>query len=97
MRIGCILFFFFPYPGPLSREVIRPLFVLAYLLCLYVAALYPAAVANSKAAAYSGNPRSMIYHNSGCRYFGCKACVVRFSSPAEARKNGYRACKVCRG
>ena len=45
---------------------------------------------------YSGNPNSMIYHNSSCRYFTCKACVLRFASPEEARQRGFRACKKCR-
>lgn len=48
-------------------------------------------------AVYSGNPKSMKYHNAKCRHFNCKACTVRFSSPEEARAKGYVACKVCKG
>lgn len=46
---------------------------------------------------YSGNLKRMIYHNSTCRRFNCKNCIVRLSSPAEAIKKGYKACKVCGG
>lgn len=46
---------------------------------------------------YSGNPKSMKYHNSSCRYFSCKACTVRFSSAEEAVRKGYAACKKCGG
>ena len=68
------------------------------LLLILALAVLPHMPALAKgAAAYSGNPNSMIYHNNGCRHFACKACVARFASPAEAKKNGYRACKVCRG
>ncbi|MDL2285126.1 endonuclease Q family protein [Desulfovibrio sp. OttesenSCG-928-F07] len=48
-------------------------------------------------AQYRGNINSKKYHNSSCRYFNCKNCVVVLSSPAEARKKGYIACKVCGG
>lgn len=46
---------------------------------------------------YVGNVKSGVYHNSGCRHFTCKNCVVRFSSAEEARKKGYRPCKTCGG
>ncbi len=48
-------------------------------------------------AGYVGNRKSRIYHNSACRYFTCKNCTVRFSSPDEARKRGFVACKICGG
>ena len=44
-----------------------------------------------------GNARSYIYHNSSCRYYNCKNCVVTFSSRREAEAAGFRACKVCGG
>ena len=44
-----------------------------------------------------GNAQSRIYHNAGCKYYTCKACTVRLSTPAEARAKGFRACKVCGG
>ena len=46
---------------------------------------------------YSGNDKTMKYHNSGCRYFTCKDCTVRFSSADEAKSKGYSACKSCGG
>ena len=79
----------------------------AFTLCLFFIGLLAASSAfgaqrpsiapQDAAKAYSGNPNSMIYHNSGCRYFTCKACVLRFASPDEARQRGYRACKKCSG
>lgn len=51
----------------------------------------------AEAAALHGNPNSRIYHNSGCRYYNCKACTVVFASAAEAKARGFRACKVCGG
>lgn len=48
-------------------------------------------------AALHGNPKSLIYHNSGCKYYNCKACTVVFTSAGEAKAKGYRACKVCKG
>jgi len=45
---------------------------------------------------YSGNVKSGIFHNSGCRYYNCKNCTAVFNSREEAIKAGYRPCKVCR-
>ncbi len=46
---------------------------------------------------YHGNPTSKIYHNSSCRYFNCKNCIVIFMSREAAMSAGYRAYKICRG
>ena len=70
-------------------------FVLAFALCLNVAAVSLAA--QDQAVRYVGNAKSRIYHNDGCKYFTCKACTVRLASPEDARAKGFRACKVCRG
>ena len=53
------------------------------------------APAQTAASAYSGNAKTRIFHASGCRYFNCKACTVRFKSIEEARSNGYTPCKRC--
>ena len=45
-------------------------------------------VQTAATSSYSGNV-------SGCRYFNCKACTVRFKSAEEARSNGYKPCKRC--
>lgn len=45
----------------------------------------------------SANPKSMIFHNASCQYYGCKSCTVTFKTGDEARKVGYRACKKCGG
>ncbi len=44
-----------------------------------------------------GNPKSKIYHNSSCRYFGGKSSTAVFGSAREARENGYRPCQTCGG
>ena len=53
------------------------------------------APAQTAASAYSGNAKTRIFHASGCRYFNCKACTVRFTSIEEARSSGYTPCKRC--
>lgn len=55
-----------------------------------------AAVADASGQLH-GNAKSRIYHNSGCRYYNCKACTVVFNSREQARAAGFRACKVCGG
>lgn len=57
----------------------------------------PPGVEETTQQALRGNAQSRIYHNASCRYYNCKACTVRLSSPAEARAKGFRACKVCGG
>lgn len=52
----------------------------------------------SEAAAsstYRGNTESKIFHNSGCRYYSCKACTRVFDSRQAAIDAGYRPCKTC--
>ncbi len=46
---------------------------------------------------YMGNHKSGIYHNSSCRYYDCKNCTVVLKSREEARRLGFRACKICGG
>ena len=46
---------------------------------------------------FHGNRDSKIYHNAKCKYYDCKKCVIVFKSADEAKKSGYRACKVCGG
>lgn len=72
---------------------------LAFSLSLSLVLLVPAVFSAAQAAstALHANPKSMIYHNFTCKYYNCKACTVRFASPAEAIAKGYRACKVCKG
>ena len=57
----------------------------------------PGMTAQAEWPAYRGNVKSRIYHNSGCKYFNCKACTVPLASPQEAKAKGFRACKVCGG
>ena len=45
---------------------------------------------------YHGNRRSKIFHQSSCKDFNCKNCVVIFQSREEAIKAGYRPCGGCR-
>lgn len=52
----------------------------------------PTQVATSS---YSGNAKTRVFHASGCRYFNCKSCTVRFKSAEEARSSGYTPCKRC--
>lgn len=49
------------------------------------------------AHSYSGNAKTRVFHASGCRYFNCKSCTVRFKSVEEARSSGYKPCKRCIG
>ena len=65
-----------------------------FFLCLALACI--PSVAES-AQDLHGNAKSGIYHNSSCRYYNCKNCVVSFSSRREAEVAGFRACKVCGG
>ena len=48
-------------------------------------------------SSYSGNAKTRVFHASGCRYFNCKSCTVRFKSAEEARSSGYKPCKRCIG
>lgn len=73
----------------------RPIFAVGALCCLLL--LAPALPILAAQSTLHGNPNSRIYHNSGCRYYNCKACTVVFRSAADAKAQGFRACKVCRG
>lgn len=49
------------------------------------------------ASDWSGNIKTMRFHRRGCRYFTCSNCVASFADPQEARRKGFRPCKVCIG
>ena len=63
----------------------------------------PSSVAESPATSsegknfgrYTGNTKSRVFHQQGCRYFNCKSCTISFDSPAEATTKGYTPCKRC--
>ena len=76
----------------------KPLPLKAAFCCilLAVAMLCLPSMARS-AQELHGNAKSYICHNSSCRYYNCKNCVVIFSSRKEAEEAGFRACKVCGG
>lgn len=44
---------------------------------------------------FRGNPQSHIVHQAKCRHFTAKGSREIFFSMAEARKSGYRPCRVC--
>ncbi len=69
----------------------------AFSCILLVAALLCLPSIAGSAQELHGNAKSYIYHNSSCRYYNCKNCVVIFSSRREAEEAGFRACKVCGG
>lgn len=39
---------------------------------------------------YHGNVKSHVFHDSGCRSFNCKNCVIGFNRRQEAVSAGYR-------
>ena len=55
----------------------------------------PAFAAPAQPAKEAAVPVQTAATSSGCRYFNCKACTVRFKSAEEARSNGYKPCKRC--
>lgn len=67
--------------------------VMQFIVLALCVAVLPALAAQE----FHGNPTSMIYHNSSCRYFDCQNCYVVFYSRKEAREAGFRACKICKG
>lgn len=75
------------------RTLFQAAFAPLFLLGLLVAA-QPAVSAQGE---LHGNATTKIYHNSGCRFFSCKKCTVRFQSADEARKQGYKPCSKCKG
>lgn len=68
-----------------------------YLSFALIMLLSGFSLGNAETGEYHGNATSLIYHNSRCKYFNCKKCTVVFTSPQEAQKAGYRACKLCKG
>ena len=48
-------------------------------------------------SSYSGNAKTRVFHVSGCRYFNCKACTVRFKSAEEARRQRIQALQTLFG
>ncbi len=80
----------------------RPVVLLILLFGAFMAAqplqsAHGAAAGPAVKVRYIGNAQSKKYHNSSCRYFTCKNCTVVLSGPAEARKRGFAACKICGG
>ena len=71
----------------------RSTFLVASLSC---ALMLSAAMAVGAAAAYRGNVKSKVFHQSSCRHFNCKNCTVTFDTREAAIKAGYNPCKICR-
>ncbi|HKK91342.1 MAG TPA: thermonuclease family protein [Desulfobacteraceae bacterium] len=44
---------------------------------------------------FHGNLNSRVFHGPGCRYYDCKNCTGIFFSRENAKKSGYRPCRVC--
>lgn len=65
----------------------------AFLIAFIVASLAGAALS----AEFWGSIKSDVYHYPHCRYAKIidKDFLIKFSSPGEAVKKGYRPCKVC--
>jgi methylphosphotriester-DNA--protein-cysteine methyltransferase len=53
------------------------------------------AVLAESGAAVKGNPKSKVYHLLACKHYKAKGSTVEFKSAAEARKSGYKPCKIC--
>lgn len=71
----------------LDRRVVMSVSVLCFVVLTSIAIA---------AAAFHGNLNSRIFHDSGCRYYDCKNCVVVFDTRQAAIEAGYRACKICK-
>ena len=71
--------------------------VFPFLLLLLIPLVlgYGPEVVQATDAVYQGNVKSRVFHQPGCRYYGCKNCTATFSSRDEAIQAGYRPCKVC--
>ncbi len=48
------------------------------------------------AAPYHGNKRSKVFHQSSCKDYNCKNCVIGFKTREAAIKAGFRPCGGCR-
>lgn len=55
----------------------------------------PLVIPQEKDSSYHGNPKSLIYHASNCKYYNCGNCTKSFDTCAEAEQNGYAACRIC--
>lgn len=87
--------------NPLIRVFVATLF-LSLCVCLSeresgAAERHADYSAKAARTAYSGNTKTMKFHNSKCRYFSCKACTARFATAEEAVSKGFVACKYCGG
>lgn len=82
----------------MKRMLRTPMQLLRWLpVLLLLCVSGPACPAAAEDFPFHGNRNSLIYHNSSCRYFWCKACTVKFRTAKEALARGFRPCKICRG
>jgi len=65
------------------------------LKTLLAAALIGVSAAFAEDAPVKGNPKSKVYHLPLCKHYQAKGTTVEFKSEAEARKAGYKPCKIC--
>lgn len=49
----------------------------------------------ASAAPYHGNVSSLIFHDSSCQHYDCKACTAAFTTRQQALDAGYRSCRKC--
>ena len=81
-----------------GKKVFVTLFMIVLLLSFVAteAGPLPLLAEAHAAAMYHGNKSSHVFHRPGCRYYGCKNCVVVFTSREQALAEGFRPCKICR-
>ncbi|WP_147821682.1 Ada metal-binding domain-containing protein [Salidesulfovibrio onnuriiensis] len=65
-------------------------------LLLTVVLILFCALSVTASAPFHGNRKSRIFHQSSCRYYNCKNCVVVFETRSDAIAAGFRPCKICR-
>jgi len=46
-------------------------------------------------APVKGNPKSKVYHKTGCHHYEAKGSTAEFKSEQEAVKAGFKPCKQC--
>ena len=73
----------------MTRRTLRVWIIVWVLLVALTATLALAA------APYHGNIKSGVFHQSSCRYYNCKNCVMEFDTREAAIQAGFRPCKVC--
>ena len=56
---------------------------------------FAAETATPQPAPIKANPKSKVYHKSGCRFYNAKGNTVEFKTEAAAVKAGYKPCKLC--